>query len=42
MNRIDVLLKTPFSSFVIEEKFEMKKLGAHQPRDLKIQQSGKN
>jgi hypothetical protein len=35
MNRIDVLLKTPFSSLSIEEKLEVKKLGAHEPRDLK-------
>jgi hypothetical protein len=42
MNRIDVLLKTPFSSLSIEEKLEIKKLGAHQPRDLKLQQRGKN
>jgi hypothetical protein len=28
MNRIDVLLKTPFSSFNIEEKLEIRKLGA--------------
>jgi hypothetical protein len=32
MNRIDVLLKSPFSSLSIEEKLETKKLGAHQPR----------
>jgi hypothetical protein len=25
-----------------EEKLETKKLGAHQPRDFKLQQSGKN
>jgi hypothetical protein len=39
---IDVLLKTPFSSLSIEEKLQTKKLGAHQPRDFKLQQSGKN
>jgi hypothetical protein len=42
MNRIDVLVKTSFSSWSIEEKLEIKKLGAHQPRDFKLQQSGKN
>jgi hypothetical protein len=42
MNRIDVLLKTPFSSLSIKEELEIKKLGAHQPRDFKLQQSGKN
>jgi hypothetical protein len=35
MNRIDVLLKTPFSSLSIEEKLKIKKLGVHQPRDFK-------
>jgi hypothetical protein len=35
MNRIDVLLKTPFSSLSIEEKLEIKKLGAHEPRVFK-------
>jgi hypothetical protein len=34
MNRIDVLLKTPFTSLSIEEKLETKKLGAHRPRDF--------
>jgi hypothetical protein len=42
MNRIDVLLKTLFSSLTIEEKLEIKRLCAHQPRDFKLQQSGKN
>jgi hypothetical protein len=42
MNRIDVLLKTPFASLSIEGKLETKKLGAHQPRDFKLQQNGKN
>jgi hypothetical protein len=42
MNMIDVLLKNQFSSFSIEEKLEMKKLGVHQPRDFKLQQSAKN
>jgi hypothetical protein len=42
MNRIDVLLKTPFSSLSIEGKLETKELGAHQPGDFKLQQSGKN
>jgi hypothetical protein len=35
MDRIDVLLKTPFSFLSIEEKLEIKNLGAHQPRDFK-------
>jgi hypothetical protein len=42
MNRIDVLPKTPSSFSSIEEKLETKKLGVHQPRDLKLQPSGKN
>jgi hypothetical protein len=42
MNRIDVFLETPFSSLSIGEKLEIKKLSAHQPRDFKLQQSGKN
>jgi hypothetical protein len=42
MNRIDVLLKTPVACLSIEGKLETKMLGAHQPRDFKLQQSGKN
>jgi hypothetical protein len=42
VNRIDVLLKTPFSSLSTEGKLQKKKLGAHQSRDFKLQQSGKN
>jgi hypothetical protein len=34
MNRIDVLLKIPFSFLSIEEKLEIKELGGHQPRDF--------
>jgi hypothetical protein len=42
MNRIDVLLKTPFSSLSTEQILEIKMLGAHQPTDFKLQQGGKN
>jgi hypothetical protein len=36
MNRIDVLLKTQFTSLSIEENLEIKELGEHQPRGFKI------
>jgi hypothetical protein len=38
MNKIDILLKMPFSLLNIEDKLKIKKLGAHQPRDFKLQQ----
>ena len=34
MNKVDNLLKTPFSSLKLEEKLEIKILGAHQPSDF--------
>jgi hypothetical protein len=38
MNKIGIFLKTPFSPLSIEEKLEMKKLIAHQPRGFELQQ----
>jgi hypothetical protein len=40
MNRIDALLKTPFSSLSIEEKLEIKSLVCIS-LEFKLQQSGK-
>ena len=42
MNQVDYLLRNPFPSLKIEEKLEIKRLGAHQPNSfVYVQQDGK-
>jgi hypothetical protein len=42
MNKVDYLLKNPFHVLKIEEKIEIKRLGAHQPNDFTcVQVDGK-
>ena len=38
MNEVDYLLKNHFSSMPYEEKLEVKRLGPHRPKDIKITQ----
>lgn len=38
MNRVDYLLKNPFTSLKQEEKLEIKRLGPHQPKDISFTQ----
>lgn len=38
MNKVDYLLKNPFLSLKIEDKLEIKRLGAHQPNDFTCSQ----
>jgi hypothetical protein len=42
MNRVDALLKSPFSALSLEEKLQVKALGAHRPTDLKLDQNSKS
>ncbi len=38
MNKVDELLKEPFSRLKLEDKLKVKELGPHQPKDFKLSQ----
>src|SRR4029434_7480788 len=42
MNNVDYLLRVQFSTFSLEEKLEIKRLGPHRPDDLILLQPGQN
>ena len=41
VNEVDYLLSNPFSSMSLGEKVEVKKVGAHHPKDIQITQKEK-